>query len=242
VTSIAAVATAAIFAMLPSAEVWAALTPGDCPEYCEASTRCGALATRAAIQQPLNTWSNLAFLFAGALVLRRPLDRFAVLFAASCAVLAVGSFLFHATVTQEMQWLDMVGTYAALVAVLARGVAASFALPAGLVLAAALVADGLFAVFKWSISATVALPLLLVAIAIPMTRAVLHGRRTAREALVPFAVFLAALLLRQLDVAHVGCHPESRLYQGHALWHLGTAASLALIYFFFDPPARAENA
>jgi len=36
---------------IPSAEAWASLTPGECTEYCEASTQCGPLATRAAVQQ-----------------------------------------------------------------------------------------------------------------------------------------------------------------------------------------------
>jgi hypothetical protein len=49
-------------ARLPSAEAWSDLTPAVCNEYCERSTHCGPLASRDAIQQPLNAWSNLAFL------------------------------------------------------------------------------------------------------------------------------------------------------------------------------------
>jgi len=233
VTALCGAVAAIALATLPSAEVWSALTPGDCDEYCEASTRCGELATRAAVQQPLNSWSNLAYLFVGVLALRRPLRPTAALFAASLGVLAVGSFLFHATVTREMQWLDMVGTYAALVAVIARGVAAAFSVSELAVVAVALFADALFAVFKWAISAYVALPLLIAAATVPIVRWVRLGRRPAREAFVPLVLFVAAFVARQLDVAHVGCAPESIL-QGHATWHVLTAASLASAYFFFD--------
>lgn len=227
------VAAAIALAALPSAEAWASLTPGDCGEYCETSDRCGPLATRAAVQQPLNTWSNLAFLFAGALAWRRPLRPLVALFVASCAVLAIGSFAFHATVTREMQWLDMVGTYGALVALIARGAAVAYGLPEGPVLAAALVADALFAAFKWAIVSYIALPLLMVAASFPMLRWVTLGRQSARAALVPAALVCAAVLFRQLDVAHVGCDPGG-LYQGHALWHALTAASLATSFFFFE--------
>lgn len=225
---------------LPNALVWSGLTPGDCAEYCEASTRCGPLAERAAVQQPLNAWSNLAFLFVGALALRRPVSALAALFAVSCALLAAGSFLFHATITREMQWLDMVGTYAAIVAVIARGAVAAFGVRPAAAIAAALAADLLFAIFKWSIPSTVALPLLLGVLAVPIARVTREGRRSLRAALLPVLLMAVALLFRQLDVAGIWCLPESRFYQGHALWHLLTAASLGAAFFFFEhAPERA---
>lgn len=223
-----------VLAGLPSALAWSGLTPGECAEYCEARTRCGPLAERAAVQQPLNAWSNLGFLFVGMLALRRPVSALATLFAVSCALLAAGSFLFHATITREMQWLDMVGTYAAIVAVIARGAVAAFGVRPAVAIAAALVADLLFAIFKWSIPATVALPLLLGVLAVPIARVTREGRRSLRAALLPAILMAVAFLFRQLDVAGIGCLPESRLYQGHALWHLLTAASLGAGFFFFE--------
>jgi hypothetical protein len=227
-----------VLAALPSAEVWASLAPGDCREYCEASTDCGPLATRAAVQQPANAWSSLAFLFAGALAWRRPLRPLAVLFTASCALLAIGSFAFHASITRETQWLDMTGTYAAVIAVAARGIAAACQLAAGPVLVAALVVDALFAAFKWAISAWIALPLLIAAGMLPIWRWAALGRRTARAALLPAALLAGALAFRQLDAAHVACDPASAL-QGHAVWHVLCAASLAASWFFFEPEGVA---
>ena len=230
---------ALLTAPLDSAEVWSALTPGVCAEYCEASTNCGPLASRAAIQQPLNAWSNLAYLFVGVLALRRPLRPSAALFSASCALLAIGSFLFHAAVTTEFQWLDMVGTYAVLIAVAARGCIAVFGVAERSAVGAALAADLFFAVFKWRINAFVALPVLIAALSVPMALLVKAGRIATPTALLPLLLMGAAFALRQIDVAHIGCLPDSRFYQGHALWHLLTAASLGLAYFCFDA-ARAE--
>lgn len=111
---------------------------------------------------------------------------------------------------------------------------------AGLAIAAALIADLLFAVFKWSIPSSVALPLLIVVASVPVVRMTVRGRRSARAALLPGSLMMLALLFRQLDVAGIWCLPESRLHQGHALWHLLTAASLGAMYFFFeDAPAPA---
>lgn len=225
---------------LPSAEVWADLTPGVCNEYCERSTDCGPLASRAAIQQPLNTWSNFAFLFVGLLAWRTPLRPTAALFTISCGVLAAGSFLFHAAVTREFQWLDMVGTYAALVAVAARGFVAAFGVAEAVAVAGAVVVDALFAIFKWRIDAFIALPVLILAITVPMARVVTAGRASVRAALAPLALFGVAVLLRQLDVSGSLCSPESRVFQGHALWHVLAAAALGASYFCFEAPQTPQ--
>jgi hypothetical protein len=233
---------ALVTARLPSAEVWADLTPAVCNEYCERSTHCGPLASRPAIQQPLNTWSNFAFLFVGLLAWRAPLRPTAALFTISCGVLAVGSFLFHATVTREFQWLDMVGTYAALIAVVARGFVAAFGVAESVAVAGALALDAFFAIFKWRIDAFIALPLLILAITVPMARVVIADRASVRAALVPVVLFAVAVLLRQLDVSGSLCSPESRVFQGHALWHVLAATALGASYFCFDGAQTPEPA
>ncbi len=234
ITACVALGFAGCLALLPEAGAWSGLTPGDCTEYCEGSHRCGSLDVRPAVQQPLNTWSNLAYVFVGALALARPFTPGAGLFAASALLLGVGSFLFHASITREMQWLDMVGTYGVLVALLACGVHRVWGVAWSLLLPAALGLDLLIARFKWHLDATIAIPVLLVAIAIPTTRAVRTGSGRATVALVPLALFIAAFAARELDVRHIGCDPASVLYQGHSLWHLLTAASLGASYWFFE--------
>jgi hypothetical protein len=221
---------ALFFAANPSGELWAALTPGDCPEYCEAHTRCEPAFLRASMHQPANARSSWAFVFVGLLALRTRPRALALLFSLSAIVLGIGSLLFHASITREMQWLDMVGTYAAVVALAAFGAARLGVRPA-VALAAALAVDVLLAVFKWRIDAWIALPLLVAAAAAPIVLAVRAGRGSASAALVPLALLAVATALREADVRRAVCWPDS-LLQGHALWHLLCAASLGTAFRF----------
>lgn len=227
----------------PTGALWSGLTPADCAEYCEGYTRCGPLATRPVVQQPLNSWSNAAFALVGLLALRTRPRSLALLFAGSAIVLGVGSFWFHASVTREGQWLDMVGTYAAVVAVAALGLE-RLGVRAGIAVALALALDVLLAAFKWRLSGHVVLPLLVIAAAAPIALAVRAGRGSARAALVPLGLLVAATALREADVRRVLCWPDSALFQGHAVWHLLCAASLGAAWRFLAtlPPARRRAA
>jgi len=233
---------AVVFAVFPDGTLWSAMTPADCAEYCEAHTRCGPLATRPSVQQPLNAWSNAAFVFVGLLAIRTRPRRLAALFALSTGLLGVGSFLFHAAVTRETQWLDMVGTYAAVVSVAALGLH-KLGVRAGIALALALIVDVLIAIFKWRLAAAVALPLLVLAASTPMALAVRAGRGSARAALLPLGLLLIAVALREADVRRVLCWPDSPLFQGHAVWHVLCAASLGASWHFLArlAPPRTEE-
>lgn len=221
---------ALFFTANPTGEVWAGLTAADCPEYCEAHTRCEPAFLRTSVHQPANARTSWAFVFVGLLALRtRPLS-LALLFCLSAIALGLGSLLFHASLTREMQWLDMTGTYATLVALAAFGAARLGVRPA-VALAVALVLDGLLATFKWRIDAWIALPLLVAAAAVPIVLAVRAGRGSARAALVPLALLAAATALREVDVRRVVCWPDS-LLQGHALWHILCAAALGTAFRF----------
>lgn len=234
---------AAVFAAYPDGTLWSAMTPADCAEYCEAHTRCGPLATRPSVQQPLNSWSNAAFVFVGLLAIRSRPRALAALFASAAVLLGIGSFLFHAAVTRETQWLDMVGTYAAVVAVAALGLH-KVGVRAGVALTLALIVDLLIAVFKWRIDAWLALPVLVLAAAVPMALAVRAGRGSARAALLPLGLLLIAVVLREADVRRMLCWPDSPWFQGHAVWHVLCAASLGASWLFLArlaPPRAARR-
>ena len=57
---------------------------------------------------------------------------------------------------------------------------------------------------------------------------------------VPLALFVAAYIVRELDVRHIACGPASVLYQGHSLWHVLTAASLGASYRFLERASAAR--
>lgn len=237
-TAGAAALLAAWLAPLPSAEVWGGLTAGDCTEYCEASLRCGALATRAAIQQPANTWSNLAFYFVGVLALARGWTPGSVAFAFSCLLLGTGSLLFHATVTREFQWLDVAGMYVALAAVAARAVHDAFGVPWRWTLPAFSLVSAALVAFKWVLNTTLVMVALAGIAAAGMVRTLRRGHGRAMAALLPLGLIALGYGIRALDVGRVVCDPES-LVQGHAIWHLLSAASLYAAWRFFDAAPRS---
>ena len=80
--------------------------------------------TNEPVLQPNNAWSNLLFALAGLLALAaRPKEPLAIAFGFSATLLAVGSFLFHASLTGEtLQDLDVAGIYGALFAVVIYGI------------------------------------------------------------------------------------------------------------------------
>lgn len=242
-TAVCAALLAGLFHYAPSAQMWANLTPGNCPEYCERFTNCELpLHQRPAIQQPLNSWSNLGFVFVGFLAaLPRPHPG-SLLFGLSCVVLGIGSFLFHASVTYELQWLDVVGMYFVEVSILAWAVHCTWGTPYRRLLPVVVAADLLLAAFKWQLSTTLVLTLLGACIAMFMSKHVRRGRRSLRAAWLPGVLFAIAYVVRGLDVQKVLCTPDSLLFQGHALWHLLCAAAVWKGFQFFTlPPLSIEE-
>ncbi len=225
---------------LPSAEVWAGLSPGDCAEYCEASDRWASLASRDAIQQPANTWSNLAFFFVGALALATRVTPGSVVFAFSCAVLGAGSLLFHATVTREFQWLDVAGMYLGLAAVAARSLHDGFGVRWRVAVGAWATGSALLVAFKWRLDTTLSMISIAAIAATGMVRHVRRGLATAAAALLPLVTIAVAYGVREADVRRIVCDPAS-LWQGHALWHVLSATSLYLAFRFFDSERRARG-
>ncbi len=166
-----------------------------------------------------------------------------VLFGLSCLWLGFSSGLFHASLTRAGQRLDVAAMYPPLLSLLA--IAAARALPPrigrcfgavvptwGVLAAVIVVAEIALWRWKWSMSATTVLSTLIAAMAGVTVAEHLRWPGRFRSAwLGGGACLLAAgIACRQSDVAGsfpVG--PESWL-QGHALWHLLTAAALATLY------------
>jgi len=165
------------------------------------------------------------------------------LFGLSCLWLGFSSGLFHASLTRAGQRLDVAAMYPPLLSLLA--IAAARALPAligrrfgagvpmwGVLAAAVVVAEIALWRWKWSMSATTVLSTLIAAMAGVTVAEHLRWPGRFRSAWLGWGACLlaAGIACRQSDVARsfpVG--PESWL-QGHALWHILTAAALATLY------------
>ncbi|MBM4383677.1 MAG: ceramidase domain-containing protein [Deltaproteobacteria bacterium] len=224
---------------LPPGCPWSGFTPPNV-DWCEREA-C------AWIVNPAEAWSNVAYLL-GALAMWRlartsssgDLAHFAP------ASLAVGafSFAYHASYTWLLQFFDFVGMFVFCFLVLARNaVRLGWIAPqreraawlAGTVAASACVPPLFYAGVP--IQATVFV-LILGSVAQELA---LFRRRDASASYASYwaalALLAAASAFSLADVTRAWCDPESWL-QGHALWHVLSAAALVSLQRFYAAQPR----
>lgn len=223
-------------------------------EYCELNQ------TSKLFHQTINTYSNLAYLFLGLIVIqlgqfdsqldnhRNPIVSFPFLslFLGLCMVyLAVGSAFFHASLTWIGQRVDMNGTYGVCLFIIGMCVYRmitkedqSKKVKAVFILTILGLIYGFF-YLHLVVKGTVLLPIL-IGLIVGLT---IYNYQKNKERYTIYYVILSllfmigAFVLRTLDVQKIGCMPTS-VYQGHALWHLFTGMSVFFLYMFY----RKENA
>jgi hypothetical protein len=229
---------------------------GNAFHFCEANRMDEA------IRQPSNTWSNLGYLLVGLFALTlaahdyKNKDRrasghflvmypfFSVLYGLSCLYLFIGSFMYHASLTLFFQKFDQTGLYSVIGMVLILNI---YKINPYLyhkgewknthVLAKLLVIILNIAFFKWlwKFNINILVPGMLV---ITLCTAVYYIRRVSRTdyflnyLYVAYFIMLAAGSIWLLDRQGVVCNPDS-IWQGHAVWHILTAASMFFIYLYY---------
>jgi len=224
---------------LPEGCPWSGFTPPNV-DWCEQEL-C------ALVVNPANTWSNALYLVLGVWMWRHARrtgrDDLRAFGPASVAV-GVFSFLYHASYTWLLQFFDFVGMFLFCFVVLARNArrlgwvsaqGETRFLLIGVVAASALVP----LLFEAGIPIQGSVALCIVAALGQEARL-----RRGAEAPLPRAYWLglallgAAGLASLLDVTRVWCEPTSWL-QGHALWHVLSAAALFAFYRFYEalPPS-----
>jgi hypothetical protein len=218
--------------------------PGAC--FCEAIRR-------GTVRQPANTWSSLAFVLVGFMVLtqstedRRTLRgthpnplvsrrSFQLIYVAALMLVGFGSAFYHASLTFVGQFFDVFGMYLLATFMLVYNVnrlrplsdraAVALYATSNLVLATLLVAGPAHRRYLFA-------ALLLVALALEHVVRSKSATRMDRSLIVGAVAALGiAFGIWVLDITHTVCRPES-LLQGHALWHLGGALSAWLIYLYY---------
>jgi hypothetical protein len=205
-----------------------------------------------------NTWSNLAYILVGLYSIafawqdlrgqrRGPhivsIPAMSFGFGAACCCLGIGSGVFHASLTRFGQQLDVAAMYPPLMVMMAVGIGRWIPVvrlgprsrrtwPALLVLV--FIASGLLYFFKWSMSSRLVLNTLVGSVTALTLLARfcpprgLDGRWLAASA----AALAAGVYCRQADIAGRFSGPDAWT-QGHALWHVLTAASLGCLYAFY---------
>jgi hypothetical protein len=230
---------------LPPGCPWSGWTPPNV-NWCEEEL-C------AWVTNPADTWSNLAYIALGIWMWRlarrsgRPELR---LFGPASVAVGVFSGAYHASYTWFLQFFDFVGMFLFCFLVLTlNALRLGWIAPrhqtafylAGTALLSALVPAG-FAV-GFPIQA-----LVFVLILAMVGQEIVLRRRSAGVDYRPYAAALALLgaaaVCSALDVTRVWCDPQNHWLQGHAAWHVLTAASLFALYRFYEglPPGAAAGA
>lgn len=225
---------------LPPGCPWSGWTPPNV-DWCEEEL-CSW------VVNPADTWSNLAYIALGigmmvALARIPQRERFPglVLFGPASILVGIFSFVYHASYTYFFQFFDFVGMFVFCFVVITAN-----ALRLGVI-----GRDRQWLLFGCGVAASSALvPLVsqtlvpiqsLVAVLIATVIAqeiVIARRRAGPEPAYP--VFATALVLLAAagaaslaDVTRTWCDPTNHWLQGHALWHLLTAASLFVLFHFY---------
>lgn len=233
------------------------------PGYAERIYRQDFFRTRA------NSWSNLAYVLVGLYALGLAADDWrkrqvrstgyvagtpamSLLFGLACCYLGFGSGLYHASLTRWGQQLDVAAMYAPLLAGAAlylgrwgrearagrSGVSTFLSWPwlSGVVL----IACYLLYRYKWSMSSQTVLTTLILLVGLLGLADVFLARQRMRFRWLGWSALALgmAVACRQLDVAGKFSGPDAWL-QGHALWHLLTALSLACLYAYHRDEAVA---
>lgn len=236
--------TLATLPLLALPNVWQSWQPASClPNncFCEASVD-------AFIVQPINTYTNLIYVFIGLAILSHAPTHHAranlmyqqraipIVFGAATIAIGAGSFFYHASLTFVGQWFDLMGMYLLINLALLYNLARLRKL-AGTHFAIAYVALnttlGMALVIVPSIRREIFGALMLATIALEIwIQRTRRPRIETRWFVAALASFFAGYGIWLLDNARILCAPTSWI-QGHAIWHLLTALSAGLLYRYY---------
>lgn len=207
-----------------------------CRGWCEAELAgCGGPHPTRVPEQPVNTYTNLAYAAAGLLVALELRGPPAVVFALAMAVLCVGSALYHGLSTRWAGRFDVGSMYAVFSSIAVFAICRVLSVPEGWTAAAMLAlgaATGFlgFLLRSWyakSVALKIAI-FLIVPYLLAVERIVVHGREGVLHLTWgSFALFATAMAAWQLD--RRCAFPLERW--GHGLWHLLTAVAIAMLFF-----------
>jgi hypothetical protein len=221
------------------------------PSLCFPNCFCEAIRP-GFVRQPANTFSNLGYVLVGLLIalspqssatasaqnLLRSHSGYTTLYGWAVVSIGIGSLFYHASLTYTGQFFDWVGMYAFISFVAVYNAVRLWGrrLP-GIVfgLAYAVVLGGLCINFFINPHERTTGFQNLVLISLGLEALVLIFRRPrANRWLLAGAIgcLVAARLIWGWDINGTVCAPES-LLQDHALWHLLTAGTTALLYGYY---------
>lgn len=218
---------------LPPESPWASWARPDI-RHCEAN---GA----GWIAAPTDTWSNLAYFAAAAWLWSRRDEPAARALAAITFAIGLTSFLFHASYTFAFQVFDYGGMFLYSAWILSLGLRRLSLLsgPQARIFFPGLAAASTAAVALFHSWGVPVQPLFGVqAIAAAAVEAWLWLKGNERDVsrktlLATMALAAAGFVFWNMDHADWFCRPDDHILQGHAIWHLLTAASFAPAFLYY---------
>lgn len=222
------------------------------------------------IRQPLNTWSNLAFLFFGVAILQqsfrseneseRKIDPgnylsrnrvIGIFYGILLCILFIGSFLFHASLTVFFGITDMIGTYGiplflgmialSRISVYHRLLRESTA--AALCVAITFLLGFALAI-RWIVLFNMIATFSFLLLMGGLGGVYLYSRKDLQFNLRLFALIVLVMFLSCgiwiIDHNNILCDPYSNL-QGHSFWHVLDATAAYLMYQFFYSEKNLKN-
>lgn len=190
---------------------------------------------------PANTYSNLAPILAGLVILHlaRYQSRGLRMLGWATVYTGVASGIFHATDTFVGEILDLSGMYLFILTCLGLQLRRFEKLPRGRVVLFSLGTCVLCTALSiWQIY--LATPIFAVVVAGVIVLEFCSPIRTYRYAIYCVGSLLVAMVFWLLDFFHIWCNPQNHLVNGHALWHLlsGLVFFFAYLHFAANSPQR----
>lgn len=204
---------------------WSEFTPQHYL-YCERQL-CGWL------QQPANTWSNVGYLIASLFILRSKKTVERQFFFWSTFSLFIGSTLFHMSGSHLGKILDVGAMLALSMGICALAIQRYFSWNRGptLILFFAGLSLSLLFLYIFDVG-NIPFSLEILIAAVLETKMICEGRGKLYGRIFFFSLFLEFLagIALVLDLTRTWCEPDNHIINGHAVWHLFSAAA---IYTFF---------
>lgn len=247
--------------MLKYSNLWAEFRVHDNVEY----FFCEAPKMENAVRQPINTWTNLPFLFMGLLLIRKAREDsqnrnrynlmlsfpiYTYIYGFSCLYLFLGSTFFHASLAASAQQIDMSGVYALALFPIFYNLNKIYNVfyykitkkttkrtVQGFI-ALFLVCLVIFSLLKWRLDAFIVIPSMLAMILVTSLYLEYRVPNTTNKTLIWLSTLTIAIGIGfyALDVKKVFCNSNS-LFQPHAIWHLFAATATFACYLYL----RSEN-
>ena len=231
--------------------LWELMKPATCmPDNCFCEPVMHGL-----IRQPINTWTNLAFILAGTLTLLVAISDLASpsakrdganlissqwiypgIYAYAAALIGLGSMFYHGTMIFYAQVADILGMYLLSTFMALYNLSRAFKLKGSVFFGSYLGINTLLGVIStlWPVSRRPMFVCILALILLSelMARKLVPARMSMKMMVVAFASLVLGCTAWLLDVNGLFCLPNSWM-QLHSLWHIGMAAAIWFLYLCY---------